>query len=498
MSETEINRALAMAAQGHAAEALAITKPLAEITGPTHLALAAHAQILKVLRRHEEALAFDKRATLRYPQSAVAWHNLAATLEDMGRGEAAVRAMDRAFKQGLDEAANWRVYARALIATGQHDRAEQAYIEARKRAMDDAALTAEYANYVWMRRGDKSLALASIDTCFHAGGEPGPLVLAKARLLDAAGDAEQAAELLSNAAQRIPKDFALQLAATHSALDHGKLAEAESLAQFALTLTPDHPSALNQLAVVRLAQGRPAEALHAARRGLAQLPNDQALLGWAATAARLTGDPLHQELCDYDRLVGVYDLGPPSGWKTTEAWLADLAKSLNALHVYQQHPSTQSLRGGAQTFQNLAGSNDPAIKGFFQAIAKPLRQHMEMLGVGSDPHRRRNTGHYTVDGAWSVRLKPGGFHKDHFHSQGWLSSAFYVETPETALDREDRQGWLRFGQPPIATVPPLPADHHVRPKPGRLVLFPSYMWHGTVPFTTDESRLTMAFDALPA
>ncbi len=196
--------------------------------------------------------------------------------------------------------------------------------------------------------------------------------------------------------------------------------------------------------------------------------------------------------------MGVYDLGPPSGWKTTEAWLADLAKSLNALHVYQQHPSTQSLRGGAQTFQNLAGSNDPAIKGFFQAIAKPLRQHMEMLGVGSDPHRRRNTGHYTVDGAWSVRLKPGGFHKDHFHSQGWLSSAFYVETPETALDREDRQGWLRFGQPPIATVPPLPADHHVRPKPGRLVLFPSYMWHGTVPFTTDESRLTMAFDALPA
>jgi hypothetical protein len=72
-----------------------------------------------------------------------------------------------------------------------------------------------------------------------------------------------------------------------------------------------------------------------------------------------------------------------------------------------------------------------------------------------------------------------------------------VETPDVALDREDREGWLRFGQPPIATVPPLLADHYVRPKPGRLALFPSYMWHGTVPFTTDEKRLTIAFDLVP-
>jgi hypothetical protein len=41
------------------------------------------------------------------------------------------------------------------------------------------------------------------------------------------------------------------------------------------------------------------------------------------------------------------------------------------------------------------------------------------------------------------------------------------------------------------------AEHFVKPKPGRLVLFPSYMWHGTVPFTTDEARMTIAFDAVP-
>jgi hypothetical protein len=29
------------------------------------------------------------------------------------------------------------------------------------------------------------------------------------------------------------------------------------------------------------------------------------------------------------------------------------------------------------------------------------------------------------------------------------------------------------------------------------VLFPSYFWHGTVPFQSDQPRVTVAFDAVP-
>jgi uncharacterized protein (TIGR02466 family) len=168
------------------------------------------------------------------------------------------------------------------------------------------------------------------------------------------------------------------------------------------------------------------------------------------------------------------------------------------MHGFELHPFHQSVRHGSQTMQPLLGSDDPALVAFFQAIEKPIREHMAHLGQGADAHRRRNTGRYTLDGAWSVSLKPGGFHKDHFHPQGWLSSAFYVQTPAQAVDAGDRQGWIRFGRPPIKLDPPLEAEHHVRPQPGRLVLFPSYMWHGTEPFTTDEKRLTLAFDAVPA
>jgi tetratricopeptide (TPR) repeat protein len=37
----------------------------------------------------------------------------------------------------------------------------------------------------------------------------------------------------------------------------------------------------------------------------------------------------------------------------------------------------------------------------------------------------------------------------------------------------------------------------LQPKEGHLVLFPSYMFHGTVPFPSNEIRTTIAFDVMP-
>jgi hypothetical protein len=37
----------------------------------------------------------------------------------------------------------------------------------------------------------------------------------------------------------------------------------------------------------------------------------------------------------------------------------------------------------------------------------------------------------------------------------------------------------------------------VQPRPGRLVLFPSYMWHGTMPIEGEAPRMTIAFDMVP-
>ena len=85
---------------------------------------------------------------------------------------------------------------------------------------------------------------------------------------------------------------------------------------------------------------------------------------------------------------------------------------------------------------------------------------------------------------------------NHFHPEGWLSSAFYVQVPEEAGDATLKRGWLKFGEPGQAASVLAPTGY-VQPQPGRLVLFPSYLWHGTTALTQDTVRLTVAFDALP-
>ncbi len=79
-----------------------------------------------------------------------------------------------------------------------------------------------------------------------------------------------------------------------------------------------------------------------------------------------------------------------------------------------------------------------------------------------------------------------GHHTHHVHPRGWISSACYIALPECVSDGRTDQGTLSFGQPGVATAPALPAEFSVRPQAGMLVLFPSYFWHGTVPFASDS------------
>ena len=95
--------------------------------------------------------------------------------------------------------------------------------------------------------------------------------------------------------------------------------------------------------------------------------------------------------------------------------------------------------------------------------------------------------------------EPGAGGANHAYeiSGGGATVRLYIDVPQALGDDTDRAGWLRFGAPPIPTRPLLEAEHFVRPQPGLLALFPSYMWHGTVPFGGDDVRTTIAFDVVP-
>jgi hypothetical protein len=77
---------------------------------------------------------------------------------------------------------------------------------------------------------------------------------------------------------------------------------------------------------------------------------------------------------------------------------------------------------------------------------------------------------------------------------------YYVAVPPGmgAGGDDPEAGWLEFGPPPARYrfQRPPPAKR-VEPAEGRLVVFPSYLYHGTRPFTGPGERISIAVDVMP-
>ena len=236
-----------------------------------------------------------------------------------------------------------------------------------------------------------------------------------------------------------------------------------------------------------LRAGQVKQAAEIAGKSAPQDPSNQ-IWPYLSIAWRLLGDSRWEWLEGDPSFVGIYDIAetmPP---------LDALAERLRALHRTAQHPLHQSLRGGTQTEGHLFQRIEPEIRLLRQAVAEAVERHVAGLPPPDPRHplllqRRSPIG---FAGAWSVRLTGGGRHVDHVHSASWFSSALYVALPSGEDGGGGEAGWLSLGEaswlglglPPIRTI---------EPRPGRLVLFPSTMWHGTRPFAAGE-RLTVAFD----
>lgn len=230
-----------------------------------------------------------------------------------------------------------------------------------------------------------------------------------------------------------------------------------------------------------------------------ELETERAAMIWpyASIAWRMAGDLRAQWLEGDPDLVSVQELTdlPP---------LDRLADLLRSLHVAKGEYLDQSVRGGTQTDGPLFSRVEPEIRALRRAVVSAVERHVSQLPpvdpnhptLGHPTLARRRDRRIRFSGSWSVRLRGAGHHANHVHPQGWISSALYIALPERQDGEPDDAGWLTLGEPQAALRVDLPPQAKIEPKPARLVLFPSWMWHGTRPFEKGE-RLTVAFDVRP-
>jgi tetratricopeptide (TPR) repeat protein len=485
------------------------------------------------------------------PLDSDGFADLASKALKTGSEEQAAPILDKAARAAANNARLWQWSALLHRALDEHDKALEAFAKAARLAPSDASIAHGHARVALEagldarklfdralelgQTGDVLLGHAAARYAMGEGGAAGAELAAIlernplwvqghiqwAQLSSMTGRPEAATATVDQALASHPQNISLWQGALQILTSADRHAEAWQIADAAIAATGDQGSlaltraaALSDAGELELAAqafaalGEPRDVHHAIRlarhqvragdwerlNGLADrwMKGDDAHLFWpyASIAWRRSGDSRWTWLEGDERLVQIYDLVPKL------PPLEVLADRLRALHQHSGRFLDQSVRGGTQTDGPLLSRLDPEIRILRTAIVEAVEQYRATLPPVDAAHpmlRHRRDGRVRFAGSWSVRLVGAGFHSNHVHPQGWISSAFYVVVPE-GLSAEE--GWLSLGEPQAELSGALPPIRRIEPKPGQLILFPSMMWHGTLPFAAGE-RMTVAFDVAP-
>jgi predicted Zn-dependent protease len=335
---------------------------------------------------------------------------------------------------------------------------------------------------------------------YDAAPPSAELALDKAALLAEAGRSEEAQATCAALLAREPENLGALLRAAALLSQMNRAKDALALLEKAYhDRLGDRSGELGLKAGIgnaALMGGDPQKAAAMLEAVVAQAPHDNNSLARLSTAWRLLDDARDETLMGYDELVRVFDLEPPPGFSDMAAFNAALEEELQRLHPQRREFLGQSLRRGTQTAGHLFGGGHRLVEQLKTRIDEAVARYIAGLDAdAAHPLCGRRRGGFAYNGSWSSRLGDCGFHVNHIHPMGWISSCYYAGLPACVADESARQGWIKFGEPDFDAG--LPIRRAIQPRVGRLVLFPSYMWHGTIAFHGEEKRTTIAFDVVP-
>lgn len=311
---------------------------------------------------------------------------------------------------------------------------------------------------------------------------------------------------------------------------HGDLARAEQHARQSVLLEPTDADSVEALGELLLLRDQPEEAIQAYRVALAHgvsttaigrqlgiallqaghvadaigelsaavqaTPEDQRAIAHLGVALAAAGDSVASErLWGVQRNVHAVRLSVPEGYADEAAFRAALAADIRRHSQQRWEPAGLAARH-AFLSGDLLADRTPAILGFERC----LREAIDGFIAGcrhdaGDVFLRAIPRDYLLH-VWATQAAQSGYIDTHIHEESWLSGAYYVELPDAMGDGgEDHAGWIEFGRPFLGLpVVPEAMLRRVRPRPGELLLFPSYLFHRTLPYAGGGERISISFD----
>ena len=151
------------------------------------------------------------------------------------------------------------------------------------------------------------------------------------------------------------------------------------------------------------------------------------------------------------------------------------------------------LSNGIQTSGNLFLLDYPFIKAIKKALEEKIQIYKNNFihsGQGFIENWPRD---YELR-AWMISMKNGGFLKQHNHEYGWITGSFYLKVPTQF--KNEHEGNLAFSYEG-PRYPSKDKDFNLTIKKittRDICIFPSSLFHHTIPFQSEEERICFVFD----
>jgi uncharacterized protein (TIGR02466 family) len=265
------------------------------------------------------------------------------------------------------------------------------------------------------------------------------------------------------------------------------------------------PSLVRQYGIALLQDGKADAAQAALTESLLARPDDQRAIAHLGVALASAGKlDAAVDFLGLERHISAIALPVPANFADQDSFHAALAHDIRH-HSRQRWEPVGLAARNAYLGGDLLADRTAAIIGFEQRLRAAIDaflvtcREQRAASDAQDIFLAHIPREYRMH-VWATQAAQSGYIDTHIHEDSWLSGAYYVELPQAIrADDATHAGWIEFGRP-YAGMPAWPEDalRYVLPQVGMLLLFPSYMFHRTLPYAGGGERISISFDLAAA
>ena len=188
----------------------------------------------------------------------------------------------------------------------------------------------------------------------------------------------------------------------------------------------------------------------------------------------------------------------PELMENDQKLIKELVNDINNADIFQKYQGSFNGSSGQQSSGHLFRRPEKSFAKLSDALIKSIKKYYLQYQNEGNEFIRSFPLSISFDNAWYVKMQSGGYLTAHTHEKGWISGAVYLAIPKEN-GPNGQEGAIELSTDG-GDYPRLHDEFEkkvILPNRGDVIFFPSSVFHRTIPFSSNEERICIAFDIKP-